>query len=96
MVDVLDWLATRNRTVQDAYAAGDRVPYDPLDARTYRSPVPVGANTERQLVGVLKMALRAAVQRRLLVFNTRWMRSSFPRWSGTTRGCGHRRRSSHS
>ncbi|MCS7477495.1 tyrosine-type recombinase/integrase [Umezawaea endophytica] len=69
IVGVLDWFERRNRVIQEAIEAGKPVPRDPLDKRHWQQIV--GAETQRQIVGVLAMALNAAVRRRLLTFNPR-------------------------
>lgn len=64
---VLDWIEERNATILEARAAGERPPADPLDRRRHSRVV--GAETQRQIVLVLSMALNAAIRRRLLTFN---------------------------
>lgn len=64
---MLDWVDRRNQVIREARQANVRVPTDPLDARTRQ--VLIGETAAAQLVGVLSMALRAAIKRRLVSFN---------------------------
>jgi integrase len=67
VVEVLDWLDRRDAIVRAAVEAGEPVPADPRDVRTW--PRPTGPQTRRLALAVLSMVLTGAVRRHLIVVN---------------------------